>query len=413
MDVFVARQAIFDSARRVHGYELLFRSSGNGNQFDGTEASLATTQVLANSLLAIGLDTLVGGKKAFINFGRDLLLTDWHATLPKESCVIEILEDVEPEPDVIAACQRLQQQGYEIALDDFVFREEYEPLLAVASLVKVEIHSVSRPEQEERVRCYKARGLRMLAEKVETYEEFEWARRAGYDYFQGYFFARPVVLTSKQIPVMKLHCLRLVQETQRADLDLLRLAKTISEDVSLTYKLLRYVNSALFYHSYPIQSIHQSLLFLGETNVRKWVAMAALLSSAEDKPGELLVHSLVRARFCELIGTQMASTKRQAVPIGTEEQPFLMGLFSMLDALVDRPLDQALAEVKLGSKIEGALLGHAPPEDHLATSYRMAQRYETGDWESVSEIGRQAGLDMSAISQAYCDAVKWADNVVA
>jgi c-di-GMP-related signal transduction protein len=177
--------------------------------------------------------------------------------------------------------------------------------------------------------------------------------------------------------------------------------------------LLRYVNSALFHRSQPIQSIQQALLFLGETNVRKWIAMAALLSAAEDKPGELLVHSLVRARFCELIGGQIASREDQAVPARSEEQPFLMGLFSLLDALIDRPLDQVLGEVKLGSNIEAALLGHAPADDRLATSYRMAQHYETGDWDRVREIGVQTGLEMSAISEAYCDAVKWASQVFA
>ena len=187
MDVLVARQAIFDRERRVHGYELLFRSQAAQNEFDGTEGGLATQQVLANSLLVIGLDNLVGTKKAFVNFGRGPLLQGWHTSLPAENTVIEVLETVEPDAEVVEACRKLREQGYQIALDDFVFRPGYEPLLEVADLLKIEIQNLPRPEQKLLIQSSKARGLQLLAEKVETYEEFEWAKQAGYDYFQGYF----------------------------------------------------------------------------------------------------------------------------------------------------------------------------------------------------------------------------------
>ena len=214
MDVLVARQAIFDRERRVYGYELLFRSNAGQNEFDGTEGGLATKQVLANSLLVIGLENLVGTKKAFVNFGRGPLLQGWHASLPRESTVIELLETVEPDAEVLEACRKLREEGYRIALDDFVFRPGCEDLLDIADLVKIEIQSVPRPDQERLVRSSKARGLQVLAEKVETHEEFEWARQAGYDYFQGYFFARPVIVRGRQIPAAKAHCLRLLQEAQ-------------------------------------------------------------------------------------------------------------------------------------------------------------------------------------------------------
>jgi c-di-GMP-related signal transduction protein len=205
VDVLVARQAIFDRDRRVYGYELLFRSNAGLNEFDGTEAGLATKQVLANSLLVIGLENLVGTKKAFVNFGRGPLLQGWHAALPRESTVIELLETVEPDAEVLEACRKLREEGYQIALDDFVFRPGCEQLLDIADLVKIEIQSVPRPEQKLLVRSSKARGLQVLAEKVETHEEFEWARQVGYDYFQGYFFARPVMMRGRQIPTAMLH----------------------------------------------------------------------------------------------------------------------------------------------------------------------------------------------------------------
>src|SRR6202021_1280245 len=315
MDVLVARQAIFDRDRRVYGYELLFRSNAGRNEFDGTEGGLATKLVLANSLLVIGLDNLVGTKKAFVNFGRAPLLQGWHASLPHANTVIEVLETVEPDAEVVEACRNLREQGYQIALDDFVFRPGFEALLDVADLLKIEIQSMPRPEQTKLVRSSKARGHQMLAEKVETYEEFEWARQAGYDYFQGYFFARPVIVRGRQIPAAKLHCLR----------------------------LLHYVTSPLFALASSIRSIRQALMYFGEKELRKWIALATLSRTAEDKPSELIRHSLVRARFCESVA--------RLAHKGLEQSAFLTGLFSLLDALIDRPLEETLAALCLAPPI--------------------------------------------------------------
>ena len=215
--------------------------------------------------------------------------------------MIELLETVEPDSEVLEACRKLRKEGYQLALDDFMFRPGWQNLLDVADMVKIEIQSIPRPEQKLLVRYCKARGLQLLAEKVETHEEFEWARQAGYDYFQGYFFARPVIVQGRKIPAAKLHCLRLLQEAQRPELDFERLEKLILEDVSLSYQLLRYVNSPLFALSSNIRSIRRALLYFGETELRKWIALATLTRTAEDKPGELIRHSLVRARFCESV----------------------------------------------------------------------------------------------------------------
>jgi EAL and modified HD-GYP domain-containing signal transduction protein len=398
VEVFVARQAILDRDRRVHGYELLFRSGGTPNEFDGTESGAATTQVLANSLLAIGLDNLVGRGHAFVNFGRDLLLADWHCALPKQSAVIEVLETVNPDPAVLEACRKLHDQGYRIALDDFAFHCGQTPLLEFASVVKVEIQELPRKEQEALVRFCRGRGLKMLAEKVETHEEFEWARRAGYDYFQGYFFARPLVMQARQIPTVKLNCLRLLREAQRPELDLQRLEHLIMADVSFAYKLLRYVNSALFARPTKIRSIRQALLYLGDNDLRKWIVLAALPRVALDKPGELVILSLVRARMCESLAEQANNEPGQA---------FLTGLFSLLDALVDRTLDDALAEVNLAPEISSVLKGSAPEDDSLHVTYQLARAYERADWDQVQVLGRALNVWPGCISEAYYDALRW------
>ena len=221
---------------------------------------------------------------------------------------------------------------------------------------------------------------------METYEEFEWARAAGYDYFQGYFFARPTVIQSQQVPAAKLHCLRLLSELQKPDLDFKRLEALIRVDVALTYKLLRYVNSALFGRHDEIQSIERALMIVGSDDIRRWVALATLSMLATDKPGELAKLSIVRARFCERL-TQLAG-------IAQQNEAFLMGMFSLLDALLDRPLDEALSSVSVGTDVMKALLGTAPNEDVLSKIHRLTRCYEQGDWDEVeSSPGGAAFLD--------------------
>jgi c-di-GMP-related signal transduction protein len=404
MDVLVARQAIFDRERRVYGYELLFRSDAERNEFDGTEASLATKQVLANSLLIIGLENLVGAKKAFVNFGRGPLLQGWYASLPRGSTVIELLETVEPDSEVLEACRNLRKAGYQLALDDFMFRPGWQNLLDVADLVKIEIQSIPRPEQKLLVRSCKARGLQLLAEKVETHEEFEWARQSGYDYFQGYFFARPVIVHGRKIPAAKLHSLRLLQEAQRPELDFERLENMILEDVSLSYQLLRYVNSPLFALTSNIRSIRQALLYFGESELRKWIALATLARTAEDKPSELIRHSLVRARFCESVA-RLAGR-------GLDQSAFLTGLFSLLDALMDRPLEETLAAMCLAPEIAAVLNGQAPEGGLLAGVYKLALAYEAADWPRVEQIAGQLNVPIASLTEIYCASASWASQVL-
>jgi c-di-GMP-related signal transduction protein len=404
VEVFVARQAIFDQHRRVHGYELLFRATADRNEFDAVAGTQATAEVISNCLFAVGLDNLRGGKTAYVNFDRRMLLEEWYKSLPPGSTVIELLETITPDAEVLAACRSLSRQGYRIALDDFVFRAGCEPLLDIAHVVKIEIAGTPRAEQEEMVRAYHARKLKVVAEKVETYEQFEWARKAGYDLFQGYFFARPVLMHGHQIPATKANYLRLLREVQQPELDFNRLGALVSEDVAFSYKLIRYASSALFARRGRIQSIHQALVTLGEENIRRWVSLVTLLRVAEDKPGELVACSLVRAKFCELMG--------KLVQAGLQEPAFLMGLFSMLDALLDRPLDEALAEVRLARGITAALLGLAPQGDALTTLYKLARSYEAADWQAVDRLVDELKTPGNLALQAYGDAVHWANETL-
>ena len=403
MDVLVARQAIFDRQRKLYGYELLFRSDAISNAFDGTEAAAATMQVLSNTLMTIGVEQLLGGKKAFVNFDHRLLLANMHLTLPRDSIVIELLETVVPTKDLVALCQSIHEQGYCLALDDFTGEPDLAALAQITNVIKVDMRLSSEEEQERLIRKYKPRSVLMLAEKVESYAEFQWALHAGYDLFQGYFFARPEIVRSRHIPAIKAACLRLLREMQKDDLDFDRLRELIREDVSLTYQMLRYVNSALFGRSGEIRSIARALAFLGEENIRRWVALVTLPMLATDKPSELVKLSLVRARFSERLA--------ELGHIGSPNEAFLMGMFSLLDALIDQPLEEALRSIDLGRGITEALLGIATNEDFLACLYRLTCSYELGNWEETERLSRSCGIPLATIGQAYLDSAAWAAHV--
>jgi len=402
VDVLVARQAIFDRRREVYAYELLFRSDAARNQFDGTEAATATLQVLSNSLLSIGAEKLLGGKKAFVNFDHRLLSTRVHLALPRESLVIEILETVIPTADLVALCRSIRDDGYSLALDDFTDGREFADLARLASVIKIDMRQSSQQEQEQMLRTYQPRGVLMLAEKVETHAEFEWALKAGYDLFQGYFFARPVIVRSQHIPAVKTTCLQLLREMQKCDLNFTNLQSLIRGDLSLTFQLLRYVNSALFAREDKIDSIATALAALGEENIRRWVALATLPTLATNKPGELVKLSLVRARFCERLA--------QLSHYEDSNQAFLMGLFSLIDALVDQPIAEALQSIQLEGKVANILLGHGAKQDLLTSLFELISAYEPGNWDEVERLSSKCGILPAEVGQAYLDATSWVEQ---
>jgi EAL and modified HD-GYP domain-containing signal transduction protein len=404
VEVFVARQPVFDRQRQIYGYELLYRSDPSSNQFDGTEATSATQQVISSTLLSVGLEKILCGKKAFVNFNERLLRDGIHQSLPREATVIEILESVVPTADLIELCRNVHKEGYTIALDDFVSSPEFEPLTQVAQLIKVDMRATGKAEQERLLRTYRPRGIALLAEKVETYEEFNWARTAGYDYFQGYFFARPSVIRGQQMPTSKLNCLRLLSEMQKTELDLNRLEDLIRVDVALTYKLMRYVNSALFGRHEEIRSIKHALVVVGTDKIRHWVALATLSILATDKPGELAILSVVRARFCELL--------IKLARIELRDEAFLMGMFSLLDAFLDCPLDEALRSVNLGPDISQVLLGTAAAGNLLWMVHQLIRRYEIGDWNEVERLAQVCGFPALTVRDAYVEATVWANEML-
>jgi EAL and modified HD-GYP domain-containing signal transduction protein len=396
MDVFVARQPILNRHQALFGYELLFRPDAESNQFDGTDSSAATSELIANTLFSSGLEGILGGKKGFINFDRKMLLDGSWSILPRELVVIEILETVEPDQPVIDACQQMRDRGYTVALDDFQHHPRFDPLIKIAHIIKVDLRLTARAEQKRLVAKFGGQGVKMLAEKVETLEEFEWAHAIGFDYFQGYFFAKPAVMRGRQMPSWKMSCLRLLQETQKEDLDFDKLGDLIRNDVSFHYKLLRFTNSALFARKSEIRTVEHALFALGEDGIRRWVALAALGGLTKDKPNELLTQSLLRAQFAERLA--------RLAGFSDVHNWFLMGLFSLLDAMLDQTIGTALQQINVSRQIEETLLQSAPPNDRMASAYSLICSYEMGDWDAVSDLALCLGVPVAEVGSAYLDA---------
>jgi c-di-GMP-related signal transduction protein len=403
MEVFVARQAIFDRRQRVYGYELLFRPRPDSTAAGAVDSS-ASLQVINNSFLSIGVDRLLAGKRAFINFTQDLLTDERTFSLPPSMTVIEILESVKPEPAVIAACRALREKGYVLALDDFTLREGWDELAELAGVIKVDFRATTVAEQQSLVKRYSPAGVCMLAEKIETQEEFRRACQMGYHYFQGYFFARPVLVSHREIPGSKVAYLQILREIHRPELEFRALEALIQRDVSLAYKLLRYINSAVFGWVSPVQSILQALALLGEQEIRNWVSLAALPTLAVDKPDELVRTALVRARFSELLAPWAGLANRKS-------DLFLIGLFSLLEAMLDRPLKETLAEMGLRGDIADVLLGAAPPQQPLAGVYALVREYEATDWEALTATAGRLRVPTDLIPEIYVSAVTWADQI--
>lgn len=399
METFIARQPIFDFSQRVFGYELLFRS-GPDNFFKHTDPDRATSKVIADSYFLLGIQTLTGGKRAFINITRDILLNEYVFLVPKELIVVEILENVVQDSEVIDACRKLKRAGYLLAMDDFVFDDPDQPLLELADFVKVDFLSANETEQWSAIKQFSPSGISLLAEKVETHEVHQKALKMGYQYFQGYFFSKPKIIIGKDIPAFKLHYFRILQEVHRVELDFKQIEKIIKQEVSLSFKLLRYINSAYFGLRNRISSIKQALILLGEKEVRKWVSLIAMATMGEDKPEELVVQAIIRAKFCESLAPHVGLGRRA-------EDLFLVGMFSMIDAILDQPLSEILMEIPIHDDIKGALLGE---ESSLRDIFQYALAHEKGQWEQLSEQAKKLRLDEATSYQLYLNALLWGQS---
>ena len=388
--VRLARQPILDREEQLHAYELLFRSERDDGEFP--DGNTATARVLTHAFVDIGIDEVIGNSLAFVNMPEDFLTGQLSVPLNPAQVVIEVLETVDPTPQVLAGIEALKEGGYTIALDDFRYRPELHGFLKLADLVKIDISQYGEADLAEQVTLLRGLGVpALLAERVETQTEYRRCLDLGFDYFQGYFFAKPKLLEGRQIPSNDLTLLQLMSKVWQPEFDMGEIEELITQDVALSYKLLRFINSAAFVTRREIDTIHGAVVILGIRNLARWISMLTV-SSLEGSGNALTELALVRGRACELIALERG--QRGDAPVY-----FTAGLLSILDALTGKPMGEALELLPLSPELNAALLRREGPIGEILAAVIS---YEQG----TPDHG--LGVENSALTNAYVQAILWA-----
>ncbi len=398
---FLARQPILTRDKKFFAYEILSRY-GPENYCCPTPGSPVAEKAM-DELFLMGVRTITEGLPAFMNCTREFLLHDFLTLMPKELIVGEILENVPSDKDVLAACHRLKDQGYRLALDDYCDTPEAQPLLAIADFVKIDVLLTTFAEQKRLVDICHRQKIPVVAEKVETDEQFQQCARIGYDYFQGYFFCRPQVVGRRSVPANKVVYLELLQAANASVFDLHRISMIFRRDVSLSYRLLRYLNSAAFAFRSQIHSIPHALTLLGELPMRKWISLVSVAGLGDEVADGLLRLPLLRAMFCELIGKKIGL-------IQETNELFLLGLLSVMDALLNMRMVDVLTEIPVDEAIKRALLGKP---SRYRPIFEVVLDYESGTWEQLAHSARHIGLHEEYLPDLYMRSVRWVTEVLA
>ena len=400
MDIYVARQPIFDVKKCIFGYELLFRTD-MANFFPEMEGDSATSKLLSNSFFNIGIEKIAGSNLAFINFTQELLLKQLPLMFSQDRLVVEILENVQPDRDVIEACQEIALNGYIIVLDDFFYKPSLEPLIEVADIIKIDVKATPLEEIGDLVKKMTKKGVDLLAEKVETHDEFKKALKMGFRYFQGFFFSKPEVLAGKEISTPQMQLLEIMAEVNKEDFEFNRLEKMIVRDASISYKLMRLINSAYFKRAKEISSIRQAIVMIGEAGIRRFLSLISMAGLVANKPDELIRASLIRAKFCELLGNHRGSNAEKS-------ELFTLGLFSLIDAIMDDSMENLMSQIPLSGKIKEALITRT---GDLNGYLSLVESYEKGNWEEIEEATKIMGIDESNLPRHYMESLGWADSL--
>jgi c-di-GMP-related signal transduction protein len=392
-DFYIARQPIYDRQLFVYAYELLYRAADENNAAvaDGDDA---TSQVLINALMEIGLPDLVGQALAFINLTEQHIINGLPASLSQDNVVLEILEDISPNAELVAALKAFKQAGYTLALDDFVYADDKLEMIQQADIIKIDVLDEQDLSLAEQVKLLRPLGVKLLAEKVEDSDTFEYCKSLGFDYFQGYFFCKPNIIKGARTPSSRMAIMQLLNKIQDPELEMSELEALIAQDVSLSYRILRYINSAHFSIGKKVESIPQAINLLGINTIKTWVSLMAM-SSVDDKPYELILTALIRARMCELLSAKQAIAAEVA---------FTAGLFSALDAFIDQSLEVILAALPLSSELHDALLKKNGPLGELLA---LVLNYERGQWQNI----QHPDFDSNALRSAYLSAIRWAGSI--
>ena len=398
MDFYIARQPIFTVQKRLFAYELLYRGT---KEFPlaGVSGDRATTGLLTSTFLTEGIDVISNSKPCFVNFTEELLIQKTPASFPKKTLVIEILEDVRPTKEVLAACRELSAEGYRIALDDFIYDKSLEPLIKIADIIKIDFRLTPVDTIRKTLQRLTKHKVKLLAEKVETYDEFEKAAKLGFSYFQGYFFNRPEKILIKELALAQITLYNLLAEVTKETTSIDKLYEIISKDVGISYKLLRFINSAYFYRLQEVKTVKHAMAYLGEEELRRFVILMILSDLASVKPNELVRLSLVRAKFCELLALQSQFKSFSS-------ELFLMGLFSLIDSILDTEMNAIMDKLPIADEIKDAL---SSGTGDFMPFLRAIIAYERAEIPSCTDAVNQINVDMKLLPEIYFESLKYAN----
>jgi EAL and modified HD-GYP domain-containing signal transduction protein len=402
MDIFLARQPIFNNRKTVYGYEILYRDSEN-NFYSGKNGDYASGNVLTRCFLDFGINDLTNNKKAFINFTDDLLKNNIATIFPKEYLVVEILEDVFVDDEIMDCCRKLKSLGYTLALDDFVFKPCYEQLLKLVDIIKVDFKISNAQETKDIVNTFKRRGLSFLAEKIETPEEYKRAVEAGYTYFQGYYFSKPEITFGKKFSPYEMNRFKLINMLNMPEPEFGKLASLIENDLAFSYEILRLVNSAYFGRMKKITSVRSAIVTLGLDEIKKWLYLAYIRDTRQDKPEEIINICMLRGKFLEKI-----AEKAQRIELCSELQT--LGMFSMIDVLLNKPMKEIMQEINFSDEIK-LVLQKQDKSSFLALSYETVLKYEKGQWKDIPHCAERLNIPLTDINDAYIESIIWLKDI--
>lgn len=398
MNIYIARQPIFDRRNNIFAYELLFRKNSD-NFFTPMDDDLATAEIIYNAFLGFGIDNLTDGSMATINFSKGLLESDLLELLPKDKIIVEILERGKTTQDTLDACRKFKRLGYTLAVDDFALEEDNLPLLDVVDIVKVEYPAVSFLEQAALIKKYRNK-VKFLAEKIETREQYGIAVRLGYSLFQGYFFSKPIMMHTKDIGLSSASLFRVIDELNAANPSYKKIADIVQLDLGLSYKLLKLVNSAYIAPRNEIRSIQQALNFLGTKELYQWISLMMLKDVQAPDNAEMVKQSLIRGKLMAILAKEYNLSE-------SVSEYFFAGIFSQIDAILGTSLSDVLAELPLSDLVKDALLGS---HNNLRNMLDCIICFETGDWDELNATKADSILD-ERFMKLYMDTVTWVKNV--
>lgn len=396
---YVARQAIFNRKNTTIGYELLFRDGAKNGFPSHISSERATYRIIVENFLSLGRNPDVIHSRCFINFTYKSLLRMLPLSLPKAQIVVEILEDCPPTKALLDAVRALYRQGYIIALDDFVDDPSWHRFMAYVHIIKVDIQAQGVEQACQWVEQQLASGTRQqfLAEKIETMAEYQRCLQAGFRFFQGYFFSQPEITESRYISPEQTTALSLFQEVCKADPCFKSIERIIASDMTLSYKLLKFVNNHSTQLEVKIRSFHQALVYLGQERLRLFVSLIVASYISGNKVKELVPLSMQRAQFCQ----QMSQHPRFA---HLQEQGFLVGLLSLLDTLLDMPLHSLIEQLPLSEGVKNALLRR---EGEFGALLNLEEHFERANWQQIESISQHLGLKIHEVKEALMSAQQW------